>query len=51
MTLIYKLTENFLKLIINSLVIVLSLMSLLGIIFMIYQVFFLGVTGDFGIYR
>ena len=51
MTLINKLTTKILNVILNSLVIVLSSMSLLGILFMIYQIVFNGVTGDFGIYR
>ena len=45
-----NLTEKFLKLVLNGIVITLSAMSLLGIIFMTYQIFVNGVTGDFGIY-
>jgi hypothetical protein len=43
--------EKFLKVILHLYIYVLATMAILGIIFMAYQIFFEGVTGDFGIYR
>jgi hypothetical protein len=50
-----KITNNtldkFLKLLINLYIFVLGSMAFMGVVFMAYQIFFEGVTGDFGIYR
>ena len=46
-----NLADKILKLIINIWIYGLGIMAFAGIIFMSYQVFFLGVTADFGIYR
>ena len=43
----YKLIQKFWM----ALAVGLGIMAFAGIIFMSYQVFILGVTGDFGIYR
>jgi hypothetical protein len=43
--------DKFLKLLINLYIYVLGCMAFAGVVFMAYQIFIVGVTGDFGIYR
>lgn len=43
--------DKFLKLLLNLYIFVLGSMAFAGVVFMAYQIFIEGVTGDFGIYR